>query len=193
MPAGVVQTPPAEYEGLIRREAVKKLPYPDSYAAEVGYVDGWPVALDPATGQGWLAHCYGMVGVARDLAPDTGSGSELYAVMGHAPRHLDRNIATVGRVLDGFQHLTATPRGTAALGFIEDKAKQVPIARVRLAADIPAAERPAYEAMRTDSEAFAAYLTGRANRGGAFFEKAVGGVDLCNAPVPTRVKADKPQ
>lgn len=188
MPAGVVQTPPAEYEGPIRREAVKRLPYPDAYAAEAGYVDGWPVAWDPASGQGWLTHCYGMVGVARDLAPDTGSGSELYAVMGHAPRHLDRNIATVGRVVDGFQHLTVTPRGTAALGFIEDKAKQVPIARVRLASDIPEAERPVYEVMRTDSDAFAAYLLGRANRSGDFFQTPAGGVDLCNASVPTRRK-----
>ena len=31
--------------------------------------------------------------------PDTGSGAELYVVIGQAPRQLDRNIVTVGRVL----------------------------------------------------------------------------------------------
>lgn len=188
MPAGVVETPPAEYDGPIRPMETTALAAPDAYAAEAGWLGGWPVAWNPATGRGGLTHCYGMVGVARDLAPDTGSGSELYAVIGHAPRHLDRNIAVVGRVLEGMQHLTAIPRGTAALGFIEDKAKQVPIAGVRLAADIASAERPAYEVMRTDSDAFAAYLAGRANRGGAFFQVPAGGVDLCNAPVPTRRK-----
>ena len=46
----------------------------------------------------WLAHCYGMVGVGRDLDADSGSGAEMYVVIGHAPRHLDRNVALVGRV-----------------------------------------------------------------------------------------------
>ena len=39
--------------------------------------------------------------------------------------------------------MTARPRGTEALGFIKDPAAQTPIARVRLASDMPAAERPA--------------------------------------------------
>jgi peptidylprolyl isomerase len=126
-----------------------------------------------------------MVGVGRDLAPDTGTGGELYAVIGHAPRHLDLNIALVGRVIEGIERLTAHPRGTEALGFIKDPKNHIPIVRVRLAADMPMAERPSFEVMRTDTQAFSAYVTGRANRSG-FFERPAGGVDLCNAPVPTR-------
>lgn len=188
LPPGVVKTPPAEYDRPLAGLAVRPLGYPDSYAPMAGYANGWPIGYDPQSGRAWLAHCYAAVGVGRDLAPDTGTGGELYAVIGHAPRHLDLNIATVGRVLDGFQRMTAIPRGTEALGFIKDPSDHVPIARVRIAADIPAAERPAFEVMRTDSEAFAAYVKGRANRGGTFFQRPAGGVDLCNAPVPTRKK-----
>ena len=188
LPPGVVKAPPAEYDRPLAGLNVRPLGYPDSYAPVTGHAGGWPVGYDPQTGRVWLAHCYGMVGVGRDLAPDTGTGGELYAVIGHAPRHLDLNIAAVGRVVEGLENLTAHPRGTEALGFIKDPAKHIPIARARLAADIPAAERPAYEVMRTDTAAFAAFVTGRANRGGSFFNRPAGGVDLCNALVPVRRK-----
>lgn len=188
LPAGVVKTPPAEYERALAGLDFRPLGYPDSYAPLAGHAGGWPVGADPRTGRAWLAHCYATVGVGRDMAPDTGTGGELYAVNGHAPRHLDRNIAAVGRIIDGFEALTARTRGTEALGFIKDPAQHVPIARIRLAADIPAGERPAYQAMRTDSPAFAAFVRGRANRGTGFFIRPAGGVDLCNALVPTRRK-----
>lgn len=187
-PAGVAKIPPAEYDRPLAGLSIRPLGYPDPYAPMVGHVDGWPVAYDPSSGRAWLTHCYSHVGVARDLAPDTGSGSELYTVIGHAARQLDLNIATVGRVIEGLDKLTPIPRGTEALGFIKDTAKQVPIARIRLAADIPAAERPAYEVMRSDSESFSAYVLGRANRTGAFFQRPAGGVDLCNVNVPIRRK-----
>ena len=186
LPTGVVKAPPAEYHRPLTGLDIRPLGYPDSYAPMVGHAGGWPVGYDPESGRAWLTHCYGMVGVGRDLAPDTGTGGELYAIIGHAPRHLDRNIAVVGRVLEGMESMTARQRGTEALGFIKDTAQHVPIARIRLGADIPAAERPAYQVMRTDVPAFSAYITGRANRGGTFFQVPAGGVDLCNAPVPTR-------
>ncbi len=186
LPDGVVKLPPAEYARPTEGLAIRPLGYPDDYAPASGHALGWPVGYDPKTGQAWLTHCYAMVGVARDLAPDTGSGGELYAVIGHAPRHLDRNIALVGRVIDGFDTLSARKRGTEALGFIKDKADQVPITRIALAADLPEAGRPAYEVLRDESDSFGQYIAGRANRTGDFFKVQAGGVDLCNAPVPTR-------
>jgi peptidylprolyl isomerase len=185
-PAGVVAKPPAEYDRPLAGLTVRPLGYPDAYAPLVGHADGWPVGYDSATGRAWLTHCYGYVGVGRDLAPDTGSGGELYAVIGHAPRHLDLNIALIGRVIEGMPLLSARPRGTGALGFYEDPKQNIGIARARLASDMPPAERPRYEAMRTDSDAFARYVLGRANRGGDFFKRSAGGVDICNAPVPVR-------
>jgi peptidylprolyl isomerase len=188
LPAGVVKTPPAEYTRPIAGLPIRPLGYPDPYAPMVGHAGGWPVAYDPRSGQASLAHCYAMVGVGRDLAPDTGMGGELYAVTGHAPRHLDRNIALVGRVVEGMELMTARPRGTEALGFVKDKANHVPIRSIRLAADLPPAQRPPLQVMRTDTPTFSAYVLGRANRGGSFFDVPAGGVDLCNAPVPVRRK-----
>jgi len=137
-----------------------------------------------------LTHCYGSVGVARDLAPDTGSGGELYAIIGHAPRQLDRNIAVVGRVVEGIEHLSSLRRGTEALGFYKERSEDAPIESVRLASDLPAAQRPAFEYLDPASAAFAAYLRLRANRSDAFYKVPAGGVDLCNAPVPVRRKPD---
>lgn len=186
LPAGVVRQPPAEYHRDLAGLEVRPLGFPDAYAPMVGHADGWPVAYDPEAGRAWLTHCYSNVGVGRDLAPDTGTGGELYAVIGHAPRHLDLNIAVIGRVVEGMALLSARPRGTEALGFYKDPAQAIPIARARLADAIPAAERPAYEVMRSDSPAFSQYVTGRANRGGDFFQRPAGGVDICNAQVPVR-------
>jgi len=131
-----------------------------------------------------LAHCYGMVGVGRELSPDTGTGGELYAVIGHAPRHLDRNIALVGRIMQGLEHMSSLPRGTEALGFYKERASDVPIIRARLAADLPAAERPRFEYLAGTS--FAAYLHARKNRQDDFFIRPAGGADLCNVNVPVR-------
>jgi peptidylprolyl isomerase len=186
LPARVVKRPPAEYHRPLAGLRTRPLGYPDSYAPVAGHAGGWPVGYDPQSGRAWLAHCYGSVGVGRDLAPDTGTGGELYAVIGHAPRHLDRNIAVVGRVVEGMEALTARRRGTEALGFIKDAKDHVPIARIRLASELPAAERPAMQVMRTDTPRFSAYVLGRANRGGTFFQVPAGGVDLCNVNVPVR-------
>ena len=188
LPAGVVRTPPAEYDRSLQGLAVRPLGFPDSYAPMVGHSGGWPVGYDPESGRAWLTHCYASVGVGRELAPDTGTGGELYAVIGHSPRHLDLNIANVGRVVEGMAALSARLRGTGNLGFYrtEEGERPIAIARVRIAADIPPAERPSFEAMRTDTETFAAYVTGRANRAGTFFNRAAGGVDVCNVNVPVR-------
>lgn len=186
MPAGVVPVPPAEYDRDLGGQVPRPLGYRDSYAPAVGHLAGWPVAWNPRTGRVHLTHCYGMVGVGRGEAPDTGSGGELYAVIGHAPRHLDRNIAAVGRVIDGIDALSARPRGTEALGFYKARSSDIPIAKVTLAADLPVAQRPTYEVLDTGSTAFGRYVAARANRQDSFFGVPAGGVDICNAPVPTR-------
>ena len=188
LPAGVVKVPPAEYDRALAGLAFRPLPYPDSYAPVAGHAGGWPVAADPKEGRAWLAHCYGMIGVGRDMAPDTGTGGELYAVIGHAPRALDRNIAVVGRVIEGIERLSGLPRGTEALGIYKDRAQDVPITSIRLASEMPAAERPQFEYMDEHSPAFAAYLRSKANRKDDFYIRSAGGVDLCGATVPVRRK-----
>jgi peptidylprolyl isomerase len=173
-------------------------PYPawhssDAYAQWVDFYTGWPVAT---SGYGWdqvwwPTHCYGAVGVARGL-DNTGTGAELYTVIGHAPRHLDRNIAVVGRVIEGIEHLSSLPRGDPNdLGFYQQEAKWVPILSVRLGNELEEDPTPEFEYLSTESETFARYADARANRRDPFFKVPAGGADICNIPVPIRrVPAD---
>jgi peptidylprolyl isomerase len=161
------------------------LPDGDVYAPEVGFSEGFPVGRDPASGQEWVAHCYGTVGVARDVAPETGNGSSLYAVIGQA-RRLDHNLAVAGRVLEGMPLLSGLPRGPAPMGFYTQPQQRVSIESVRLAADLPAKDRPAIQVLRTDSASFAALVEAKRNGHNAFYPKPVGKLDLCGIDVPVR-------
>ena len=163
----------------------------DEYSDGGKFQKGWPTAFQldgEGDGAHWPIHCYGMVGVGRNYSPDTGSGAELYTVIGHAPRHLDRNIALVGRVIGGMEHLTSLPRGSGALGFYtaEEAKKRTPIISIRVASDLPEEERPLYEYLNTETETFARYAEARANRRDPFFIVPAGGADICNIPVPVR-------
>ena len=162
------------------------LPDVDGYAPQVGFVDGFPAARDPATGQAWLAHCYAMIGAGRGNEPDSGNGAELYVVTGHAPRQLDRNIALVGRVVQGMELLSTLPRGTGPLGFYEQPSQYVPIRSARMAADLPPGERLQLEVMRTDTATFAALVESRRNRSDDWYRVPAGHIDLCNVPIPVR-------
>lgn len=165
------------------------------YASVEGFSDGWPVgvsgeitfgAISDKKETAWPVHCYGMVGVGRGMSHDTGTGAELYTVIGHAPRHLDRNIGLVGRVISGIEHLSSLPRGTGPLGFYESAEERVPILSVRVGTDV--AELPSFEYLSTESATFAKYADARANRRDPFFNVPAGGADICNIPVPVRAK-----
>ncbi len=158
----------------------------DTYARMTGHViGGWPIAANSGSVL-WPVHCYGMVGVGRNYSPDTGTGAELYTVIGHAPRHLDHNIALVGRIIQGMEHMSSLPRGTGALGFYETPEERTAILSVRMGGEV--AGLPAYEYLSTESESFAKYADARANRRDPFFLQPAGGADICNIPVPVRRK-----
>ncbi|MCL6741736.1 peptidylprolyl isomerase [Sphingomonas sp. RB56-2] len=186
LPAGVVAQPPAEYFRALAGLDVTPLGSPDPYEPLVGYAAGWAVAVDTSDSTINLAHCYGSVGVGRNLSPDTGMGGELYAVIGQGPRALDRVIANVGRVVGGIENLSSLPRGTEALGFYKERSMDVPIASVRLASAMPEGERPKFEYLDEKSGSFAAWLKVKKNRRDDFYIHPAGGVDLCNATVPVR-------
>ncbi|HEY3786625.1 MAG TPA: peptidylprolyl isomerase [Steroidobacteraceae bacterium] len=183
----------AEFERPSRGVPFNPLPDPDTYAPEVGFSDGFPAALDPKFGRAWLVHCYGMVGAGRDNDVDSGGGTELYAVIGQAPRHLDRNVTLVGRVVQGMELLSSLSRGTGPLGFYEKPEQRVPIKSIRLASEVPPAERTELEVMRTDTPIFAAYVESRRNRREEWFKVPAGRVDVCNIPVPVRSRAGSPK
>jgi len=180
-------TLPPEFTVPLRADPpFTRLPDPDGYAPEVGFSAGFPAARDPAAGRAWLAHCYGMVGAGRGNEPESGNGAELYVVTGHAPRQLDRNIALVGRVVQGMELLSVLPRGSGPLGFYEQPGQHVPITSVRVAADVPEAERERIEVLRTDTATFEALVEARRNRKDDWYKVPAGYIDLCNVPLPVR-------
>lgn len=177
---------PPEFERSADGVPFARLADGDVYAPEVGFSHGFPAARDPERGKAWLAHCTGMVGAGRGDTADSGNGAELYVVIGHAPRHLDRNITLVGRVLRGMEHLSTLPRGTGPLGFYADASQYVAIRSLRLASTVPAEQRMRLQVLRTDTPLFQAYVDSRRHRREAWFLDAVGRVSLCNVPLPVR-------
>ena len=186
LPVGIGKVAPEFDSELPPHMAFTRLPDGDVYAPEVGFSDGFPVARSATLHKVWLAHCYGMVGVGRDVDADSGSGAEMYVVIGHAPRHLDRNVALVGRVVKGIELLSSLPRGSAEMGFYAKNEKPLPITSIRVAADVPVAERSHLEVIRTDTPTFSALVESRRNRPEEFFKNAAGRIDLCNVPIAVR-------
>jgi peptidylprolyl isomerase len=185
LPDGVVKVPPHEYWRPAQGMPFLAIKASDPYSKQAGFSGGWPVATYK-DGTASLTHCYGAVGVARDLAPDTGSGSELYTIIGHAPRQLDRNIAIVGRVIEGIENLSSLPRGTEKMGFYAKGQVAKPIQSVQLASAMPADTRPSFQYLDNMTVGFAHYVLVRMNRDDDFYRVPAGGADICNIPVPIR-------
>lgn len=183
-----LRTVAAEFERTSRGLSFMPLAEPDTYAPEVGFSDGFPVALDPKLGRAWLIHCYGMVGAGRDNDVDSGGGTELYAVIGQAPRHLDRNVTLLGKVVQGIELLSSLPRGTGPLGFYDKPQQRVSILSFKVAADVPEAQRTPLEELRTDTQTFTDYIEARRNRHEEWFKVPAGHVDVCNVPIPVRAR-----
>jgi peptidylprolyl isomerase len=165
------------------------LPDGDVYAPVVGHASGFPTARDPVQGTTWLAHCYAMLGAGRGDTADSGGGAELYVVIGHAPRHLDKNVTLLGRAVQGMELLTTLPRGTGALGFYAPDQPKPAVVAVRVAADLPPAERTALELLRTDTPTFREFVAARRTRRESWFLDPTGRIELCNVPLPVRPAA----
>lgn len=166
--------------------AFTALPDKDTYAPDVGFINGFPVARDKDLQKMWLTHCYGMVGAGRNVPADSGGGAELYVVIGHSPRHLDRNVTLVGRVVFGMELLSALPRGTGPLGFYEKPEQQIRIQSIQWAKNISKKERIELEALRTDTDTFKKLIEARRNRKEEWFHNSAGHIEICNMMLPVR-------
>ncbi len=163
-----------------------KLDSPDAYAPEVGFSGDFPVGIDPKTHTAWIAHCYGTVGVSRDIAPNSGNSNTLYAVIGTA-RRIDRNLAVVGRVVKGMSLLSSLPRGPKNLmGVYRNLKRATPILKERLGSELPKSQRLPLEIMRTDSKSFQRLIRAEAHRHDAFYKTSPGHIGLCAALPPIR-------
>lgn len=181
------ETLPAEFDIAIPAKfPFTPLPDKDVYASETGFSNGFAVGRDTKSKRMWLLHCYGAIGAGRDVAPDSGGGTELYAVIGHAPRHLDRNTTVVGRVIFGMEYLASLPRGHGPLGFYDKGEANIPIKGLHLASEVAEKDRPKLEILRTDTPLFKKYIESRRNRAEDWFHFQAGHIDACNVTVPVR-------
>ena len=180
-------TLPAEFDHAISPQ-IPFTPSPDRdiYATEAGWSMGFPAARDPRSGRTWITHCYGTLGTARGNGADSGGGTQLFVIIGHAPRHLDRNDTAFGRVVKGIELLSTLPRGTGGLGFYEKPEQRVVIKSMRVAADVPAAERTALQVLRTDTPTFTSLVAARRTRAEEWFKFPVGRIEVCNVPIPVQ-------
>jgi len=188
---GLPQYPALAGEFTVPSDGVTFTPMIDSdlYAASVGHVSGFPAAMNQAGDEVWPIHCPGTVAMARGNDPDSGD-VEFYIVIGQGPRHLDRIMSVFGRVIDGMEHVQALRRGDPAVnsGVIADTAARDTIVSARIASDLPEADRPAYEVMRTDGRAFHDAKEGRRNRTHEFFfETPPPVIEACHMPGPVRI------
>jgi peptidylprolyl isomerase len=177
---------PAEFSIPYKGLPIARLKDPDGWAPVSGWVDGFPVAADPKQDKAWITHCYGVVGAGRDMAIDSSTGAELYAIIGQSPRMLDLNITVVGRVVKGIEYLSALPRGSAAMGMYDKPEQFVTIKSVKLAADLPADQRPKMEILKTGSKTWKEYLETRRNPPDEFHVYKANFTNVCNVAVPVR-------
>lgn len=162
----------------------------DGYADQTGYLHSFPVGLDLSSNESWLLHCYGALGMGRSNELDTG-GTALYIVNGPAQRYLDRNTTVFGRVVDGMAHIQALKRSAELDGPVDLTGHNL-IKSIRVAADLPAADRMAIEVLDSSSAAFAKLLKSRQNRSGEWFVHQHDYMDACGVPIPVR-RQPKPE
>jgi peptidylprolyl isomerase len=180
---------PAEFE----RRWSDDLPFtsvqkPDMFAPETGFIDGFAAGRDRQSRTVWLTHCPGVIAMARNDGPDTGS-TDFYIVIGQAPRYLDRNLTIFGRVVSGMDVVHRVIRGPSeANGMIAEGEPRTTIEKIVLAQDGPAAERKSVQVADTSSAEFRKVLQSRKKRGPPFFHhKPPEVLDVCQIPVATRI------
>jgi peptidylprolyl isomerase len=159
----------------------------DLYASETGYVDGFAAGRD---GQSiWLTHCPGVIAMARNNEPDTGS-TDFYIVIGQAPRYLDRNLTIFGRVVHGMDVVQRIRRGpTEDNGMIEKDEDRSRIRSMKLGTELPPDQKKDIYVMDTNSQGFSEYMEGRRNRTHEFFHhKPPAVLDICQVPIGTRLE-----
>jgi peptidylprolyl isomerase len=177
----------AEFEGpLAKGHAFNPLGDADGFAPSVGFVASLPAGFDAAAGAGWHLHCAGAFAFGREDGRDTAS-TEFYVAL-QPQRYLDRNMSVFGRVIDGMQHLQALRRVEPP----DDKSDDLgeTIVSIRVAADLPAESRETFEILDSARPVFAEFAEARRNRPESFFHFRPDYLDVCQLPVPVRMKGN---
>lgn len=158
---------------------------PSSGEIGVGFYKGLPIATQPsgaaiATPDGKVKafglHCKGVTSMARGDNPNS-ANSQFFLMRGTAP-HLDAGYTVWGNTVWGQENLTKIKIGAKGddPSFVPDTME-----KVRIAADLPEAERVPVQVIDTESPAFKNYLKTYKKEDGTY-------PDICDIKVPTRLK-----
>jgi peptidylprolyl isomerase len=146
----------------------------DIPGGEVGFIGSTPVRIDKPVGGGpevgWAQYCPGVAAMPHYANPDS-ANSQFFLMSGPAPQ-LDKTFTVWGRVISGLQAIKALNEG-------EPPTHPDRMTRVRVLADVPAAERPKLEVMDAASPAFAELFRKAMQDKGA-------GFTLCDVDLPVR-------
>ncbi len=161
---------------------------PDLFAEQTGFIDGFALAANPSEKKAWLAHCPGMVAMARGNSADSAT-SHFYINNGQAPRYLDRIMTIFGRVVYGMHHVQAIQRTQMPEGD-ESVAESAltSLVTMQLMSELPIDQQWQLAVENTESPEFVDKLVKRKHREHAFFFKKPPPVlDICQVPVGTKI------
>lgn len=154
--------------------------------AQLGFIHSLPVQTQPdavmATTadrkvHGWGVYCPGVAGMARDDNPD--SANSQFFLMRQPYPSLDKRYSVWGAVVAGLDVVRSLKTGEGDSGLVTDPDRMT---RVRIASDIPEAERPVAQVLDTASPRFRAMVEStRAARGADF--------SVCDIVLPAQVTA----
>ena len=153
--------------------------------AMLGFLNSLPIQTQPTalmatTGDGkvhgWGAYCPGVAGMARDDNPD--SANSQFFLMRQPYPALDKRYTVWGNVVSGLDVVRAIKVGDGENGAVTaDPDRMI---RVRIASDLPEAERPVVQVLDTASTTFRTLVDGvRAERGADF--------SICDIVLPVQV------
>lgn len=154
--------------------------------ARVGFFHSLPVQTQPdaafaQTGDGkvhgWGLYCPGVAGMARDVGNDTANSQ--FFIMRQAYPALDKRYTIWGMTVDGLDVVRSLQVGDGENGMMA-QAQPDRMTRMRVAADIPAAERPMVQILATDAPRFRALVEAARNARGADFS-------VCDVNLPVQV------
>jgi peptidylprolyl isomerase len=124
---------------------------------------------------GWGVYCHGVAGMARDEGVDT-ANSQFFLMRQPYPS-LDKRYTVWGRVVVGLDVVRALKASDTPDGVVPDPDRMI---RVRLAADLPEADRPAVAVINTASPTFQALAERARQARGADFS-------ICDIDLPVRI------
>jgi len=176
--------PDLKAEFTFRRDAdMPFTPVAAPTGSVVGFVGSVPVQTQPDAlmagttdhkVHGWALYCPGVAGMARDEGNDTANSQ--FFLMRQAYPALDKRYTVWGRVVSGLDVVRALKASPNPDGIVDGPDQMI---RVRVASDLPEAERPSIQMLNTASPTFMALAEQARQARGADFS-------VCDIEAPVR-------